>query len=704
LRPRRASTDALRQLANDTIRRDLPRFTKGVTQIPKPDDSVPVVSLSPTAFPVIMGPLMLEEGDLTSVQLGFIAIADYSETSKLVCLGHIDLFAPQERYVQSISVFLEQTIRWGVGNIRQQVHVCLLDLPPELAQAARQLLADVGFAPTILSKPEGIDRFHAIVCMSNCAFDREIDALIPRQVCLVCGAAPSGCDDRFRMNAVLTKYGIGFSPCKLRFGPLGSHSFQILPGQVDLAIRNSIVNLVRDYQAALEGDLAAVPLATLDTMVTVLGYHIAIMPQGKNDLLERTVDSTLEALERLGFCADGGICRTTAQGILMVLILDAIPHLAATFFIDRNFSELFPGRLKTEERVNESFAGDLGCAGWHSTGFYLGAGEGASVTVPQVPEPPVWVQVGSHGQSIIRKPGPWKRWPIAVNTFEITDDQIRISSMFGGIIYIVTRDAVPDFQITFDGVARCPLFHRGEWNVSNFLCAPFCEIASEFADFTVPSEYISEIPSLVKLVERMDFLLGSVIEFTADPREQRHRVVLDIELPTNVPICEYPIVLGYDSIHPILIGDGPSSDLFCLLMFIGVLALSQQLFDEVHETCLAALAANVAMSRIWPTQSIIEEVDELPPKFRTLLIEYSELRDEHAMTRALAKVRERGRLDGQDMWDVFVNELIMVTGQPCGSIKKRITVQRSSGTITRMGCAPHLQPFFVPRDSIAETK
>jgi hypothetical protein len=201
----------------------------------------------------------------------------------------------------------------------------------------------------------------------------------------------------------------------------------------------------------------------------------------------------------------------------------------------------------------------------------------------------------------------------------------------------------------------------------------------------------------------MDFLLESVIEFTADSPDRRHRIVFDVELPANVPICGYPIVLGYDSIRPILIVDGPSADLFCLLMFVGVLALPQQFFNEVDETCLAALAANVAMSRRWPTQSIIGEVDELPPKFRNLLIEYGELRDEDAMMKALANIRERGRLEGYDMWDVFVNELIAVTGQPCGSIKRRITAQRSSGTITRMGYAPHLQRFLVPRASLAET-
>jgi hypothetical protein len=279
-----------------------------------------------------------------------------------------------------------------------------------------------------------------------------------------------------------------------------------------------------------------------------------------------------------------------------------------------------------------------------------------------------------------------------------------ISSMFGGIIYIVTRAPVPGFQVTFDGVARCPLFQRDEWNVSSFLCAPFCEITTQFADFTVPSAYISEIPSVAKFVERMDFLLGSVIQFTADFQNRRHRVVFDVELPTNVPICGYPILLGYDSIRPILIDDTPSADLFCLLMFVGVLALPEQFFDEVDETCLAALAANIAMSKRWETQAIIEEVDELPPKFKTLLVEYAELRDGQAMTRALVKVRERGRLEGQDMWDVFVNELIMVTGQPCSSIKKRVSVQRSSGTVTRMGSAPHLQNFFVPRDNVSQAK
>jgi hypothetical protein len=160
----------------------------------------------------------------------------------------------------------------------------------------------------------------------------------------------------------------------------------------------------------------------------------------------------------------------------------------------------------------------------------------------------------------------------------------------------------------------------------------------------------------VKASAVIDDLLESVVHFTGDTSESRLRIVFDVELATEFPVCGNPIVFTYDQIGPLLQRQRPCADLYCLLMFAAVLTLPSGGFDEEDEACVAAVAAAAAFQKKWSKVSPFDFAPQhLPERSKQLWSVYQKPGGEKAMIRALSRAQEA--VEGESMWTVFLTEL-----------------------------------------------
>jgi hypothetical protein len=247
--------------------------------------------------------------------------------------------------------------------------------------------------------------------------------------------------------------------------------------------------------------------------------------------------------------------------------------------------------------------------------------------------------------------------------FALRDGRLEISSMFGGIIYVISEVPIGGLALEFTDVSEYATFTSGRWNF-DVDHAPICEIRADFAVLTLPSALTEHIGDLRPLVARFDGLVKTVLQTTADTSSRYQRIVFDVDLPDDDPICGDPIVLGCDHFRAVFVDDGPSAELLCLLMFIAICSLPENVFAELELTCLGLFAAGYAIQRRWNDLSIISQTPNLPPQFLPLW----EAANGAQVATALQKVRESGKVENG--WDHFIGELAWLTEAPCGNLRR----------------------------------
>ena len=639
------------------FRDDLQKLSQGVSYVPKTDAMVPVVAVGERALPIAIAPLCLEAGDPTGVSLGIAAVAHY-ERGRVLCVGQINFIVECTSENAEAAVFLENAVRWAAPNVMGTIRVCLLGLSASIAPQIQKNLGGFGFHVSLRDEPTDLERFNVILCSSDCKFGVELREALKRGAGLICGAAEAETPNRFAMNSLLVEAGLGFPQCFLVVGPLNASTVKLTLSYTAMS-KITLKSQAARFEEMVKGkDINQIDVGELDNVISALRYHIGVMFQEKNEILEHLADIALEALENSNCYENGVFCSTLVQSVFVALITDLMMKLPASYFAGKDHSQLFPGPIGIPELVTETISVNYTNDGWFTTGMYLPAGHVAKVAVTGDVTETMAIQVGSHTEVLSTGQSGLLRWPSVVNIYRIGPEEFEIGSMFGGIVYLV-NDAKGEgcVNITFTDVCKYPLWSEGGWNGTETLEAPVMEIVTSYVVFTMPREYMEKIPDVSEFVMNIDSFIENVVHFTSYVPDKPFRVVFDVELPVEGPICGYPIVLSYETIDNIINNQNPTPGLFIMLMYIGILSLPADFFEDDIEASLATTATGVTFLKHWPDLSPLDYVTiPLPAMFSEIWAIYLNERDKGLITRVLRRTRMRppGKFD---MWQVFVTEL-----------------------------------------------
>jgi hypothetical protein len=237
-----------------------------------------------------------------------------------------------------------------------------------------------------------------------------------------------------------------------------------------------------------------------------------------------------------------------------------------------NTSDFFPGKVKLgadpartyTAKINASMPQYWGkptafstTAALRPTGYYLAAGDVATVTVPaSMVNKGFTIQVGAHKQDKTGS-GPVRRFFRVSNKFPVTSTSTEIANPFGGGIYINTPylagAGVVDIQIK--NAVPAPFFSAtghnkttlSEWQTTQRNNpAPWADFESDKFMMQVPTSFIYNYSDPVELMRNWDLRMDGVSELIGQPLI-RNNTILYIQIDTDIMFSGYGI--GYPAIN-----------------------------------------------------------------------------------------------------------------------------------------------------------
>jgi hypothetical protein len=124
------------------------------------------------------------------------------------------------------------------------------------------------------------------------------------------------------------------------------------------------------------------------------------------------------------------------MGVLPTLLIEVSPRLPPEFVKPNHQGKILPGitgniQLKDFE-IELMIEEDV----WIQTGLWLPVGAKGVMKCDNF-YPDVYVQIGSHTESLVNCAPPWKRWPHVISILPLTESLVIVASPFGGIVYFV---------------------------------------------------------------------------------------------------------------------------------------------------------------------------------------------------------------------------------------------------------------------------
>lgn len=275
-----------------------------------------------------------------------------------------------------------------------------------------------------------------------------------------------------------------------------------------------------------------------------------------------------------------------------------------------------------------------------------------------------------HSSSLYSKGGPWKRYPLPINSYEFTGEKISIGSPYGGMTYIVAKTPLEkpvSVELSFSNIMQYPIFSSLKnhlWEETKQLNIPWGEIHTKMVIFVLPKEDLEKLTTINEIANQIDTFINFIYDFTSNPHPHPFRIVFDVEVPSGSPVCGYPIVLLLELLEDLFNSASPNPTLFQLVLFFSVLSLPEDAFPEDAEASLAHICASLAFKQIWPEDKPQNHSDlSLLPYFNDLW----KIQNEHGVSvlkTAIGKITQdsNSRNKGKnDTWGIFVRQVASIT-------------------------------------------
>ncbi|XP_029437567.1 TRPM8 channel-associated factor homolog [Rhinatrema bivittatum] len=208
---------------------------------------------------------------------------------------------------------------------------------------------------------------------------------------------------------------------------------------------------------------------------------------------------------------------------------------------------------------------NTGPTAWRSTGLYLAPQATGTVTFPRsIAEKGLQVQIGCQSDDLSNCEQ-FLRAPVVIQTFPVDQEKISISSLWGGLLYIVVpKDCQLDkVDVTVEGAVQAPYFIHGETLPSDWLQtirhypAPWAELATESLILSVPSESVRTLENPAALLSLWDRIMKAICELAAipSPFQRPERFVADVQISYGFMHSGYPIMCQVESLKNLVDAD-----------------------------------------------------------------------------------------------------------------------------------------------------
>jgi len=221
-------------------------------------------------------------------------------------------------------------------------------------------------------------------------------------------------------------------------------------------------------------------------------------------------------------------------------------------------AKFFPGEVPPDApRVKKVVEVDTNVPDWHSTGLYAPAGEVLTIRVPEeAAGKGLAVRIGAHSDTLWHLPI-WRRCPDICRTFPLDKLETKVSSAFGGLVYIVVPRGcrLGKVRVEIDGAVEAPFFVLGETSLDEWRrkirnrLAPWAELATDRIVLTVPSEVVRNLDDPEEVMRFWNEVLDACAELAAIPqkRERPERIVADVQISAGYMHSGYPIMTHLDA-------------------------------------------------------------------------------------------------------------------------------------------------------------
>lgn len=205
----------------------------------------------------------------------------------------------------------------------------------------------------------------------------------------------------------------------------------------------------------------------------------------------------------------------------------------------------------------------------YSTGLYAVAGEYIEVTVPEsLLDKNVCIQIGAHSDNLTRWVAggeDWRRMPDIVRVDTLRKKTTRITSPFGGLIYVTAgpKSATWTAPVKISRAVKAPLFIAGKTTAEDWAKqlagskAPWGELATDKVVLTIPDSILRQVGDPDYVLRLWDLIVGGEMELAQIPQPfyRPQRMVIDEHIGGGFMHSGYPIMIHHSPSRNMLSAD-----------------------------------------------------------------------------------------------------------------------------------------------------
>lgn len=515
-------TPALSSNYETALRKVRTQITRGVRRVASPGVPGPLILSGQSVFPIVVAE------DKNGVQQPVVAAAFFGR-GRVVAFGHSGFFGQSDLPIGQTRELIKNAVRWTSNQNQGKIRVGVYG-PRNLVDEWR---SDQDLSARMIDQSDwtvGLQNFDVIVCSAANISPSELSTL-----------------------QSFTQRGGGILYAGLGWGwqylNPGRDLLQDFPGNI-LFKQAGIVWSSNYAPDPAEGYLIQPEVSPLvNTQIaleTFRRYGQDLSPEDKK-----------QAWYAVGQSAGLGIQTAELDSYLA-------SYQKQDDFPGGDFPGSVPGqtpRISASVKIPAS-ALNVRETAWHSTGLYAAPGDIVRVQVDAaMVKKGIKVQIGAHSDELWGKDN-WERFPSILRTLPVSEQEIRISNPFGGLIYISTPAnlSLSDGMFTFHNVIQSPSFVLGktslaDWqNTIRYFPAPWAELVTDKVVITVPSEQFRQVKDPVKLGEFWNIVLDLTADLAIQPRNRQRpeRIVADKQISAGYMHSGYPIMTHLDAVERML--------------------------------------------------------------------------------------------------------------------------------------------------------
>ncbi|KAK8863934.1 hypothetical protein M9Y10_011627 [Tritrichomonas musculus] len=703
------------QQNNNAKTNNLSRFEQIVgtaKNIAAPSNMMPIVCLTLEAFPLITSFLHLEDSSPTEIQLPIVA-ASAPQNGRVICFSQLQFLNNRCLRTADTGKLITSAFNWISSGASQMTPVLALGFDKQAMTYVMKALQDLGFFAESGNNRSLFTNYKCIIIPSNINLEENnimkniIDYVNNGGGLAVFYSRSDISQLTMPINKLLSSFGLSYTYCLLNEDLDDADNIQVPPAFT--YVRNSnFVPISAHFKAVVKQ--SNIDTSTLDDLVTTLRYYIMVCNESHTSQLLDIAQYAWDFLKRTNYSTPEGICPDLKHGIVVVLLQDLYTKLSIDQAQPIPEHVIFPGETGPDVKMEDyEFSLELIEDTWVSTGLWLPASKAASVVIESEENfTDIHIQIGSHHESLLTKPGPWKRWPTVVSIFPFEQSSVNVGTPFGGIVYAIFSPTEPlgqnkTIKFKFNGFCKHPRVVMSDpsiWEQTRDIEVPWGELDVGDLIFTLPTQKLKEIPNFQKVKDVYDVIVRGISNFMSMKTKKPYRFVFDIDtLDENLTGFGYPLIFHIDEIDPILFQlDHPTPGLFKAVSLMAIVSIREDCFDNQTETAIASIATAVIFQELFPGFDPFSfDGIQLPTLF-TELWEIQSHYNAQLIPQTLAIFQDEQYPVSEvpdDMWIAFVREMCRIGNRDFTKLLERSRPIPLSISTSLQGLPPYQSSFMM---------